>query len=186
MKWQRGFTWSCVFGSRGAVCPTCASGERLTPRKNGFYRCNACQLDFTIRTGTIFERSHIPLHKWLYAMYLMVTARKSISSMQLAKEIGVTQKSAWLMLGRLHDACAGEFEKLRGVVEIEETSFRGKKANKRESKKLRSGREGVGKTAVMGLRERCGRTIARHTLDRLDSFINAADGKRPAYERLIQ
>lgn len=86
---------------KGATCPTCASGERITPRKQGFYRCNQCQLDFTVRTGTIFERSHIPLHKWLYAMYLMVTARKGISSMQLAKEIGVTQKSAWFMLQRL-------------------------------------------------------------------------------------
>lgn len=91
----------------GPVCPTCASSERLTQRKNGFYRCNQCQLDFTIRTGTIFGRSHIPLHKWLYAMYLLVTARKGISSMQLAKEIGVTQKSAWFMLHRLREACAG-------------------------------------------------------------------------------
>jgi transposase-like protein len=64
------------------------------------------KLDFTIRTGTIFERSHIPLHKWIYAMYLMVTARKGISSMQIAKEIGVTQKSAWFMLHRLRAVVA--------------------------------------------------------------------------------
>ena len=70
----------------------------------GFYRCNACQIDFTIRTGTIFERSHVPLHKWIYSMYLLVTARKGISSMQLAKEIGITQKSAWFVLGRLREA----------------------------------------------------------------------------------
>lgn len=128
----------------GAVCPTCASGERLTQRKNGFYRCNQCQLDFTIRTGTIFERSHIPLHKWLYAMYLLVTARKGISSMQLAKEIGVTQKSAWFMLHRLREACAGELEKLQGTVEVDEAFFGGKEANKHESKKLRAGRGSVG------------------------------------------
>ena len=80
--------------------------------------------------------------------------------MQLAKEIGVTQKSAWFMLGRLREACAGEFEKLRGMVEIDEAFFGGKEANKHESKKLRAGRGSVGKTAVMGLRERGGRTIA--------------------------
>ena len=145
---------------KGPVCPTCASGERLTPRKQGFYRCNQCQLDFTIRTGTIFERSHIPLHKWLYAMYLLVTSRKGISSMQLAKEIGITQKSAWFMLGRLREACAGELEKLQGIVEVDEAFFGGKEANKHESKKLNAGRGSVGKVAVVGLRERGGRVIA--------------------------
>jgi transposase-like protein len=84
----------------GAVCPACDEAKRITTRKGGFYRCNACKTDFTVRTATIFERSHIPLHKWLYAMYLLVTSRKGISSMQLAKQIGVTQKSAWFMLQR--------------------------------------------------------------------------------------
>ncbi|HUD75848.1 MAG TPA: IS1595 family transposase, partial [Terracidiphilus sp.] len=144
----------------GAVCPTCANSDRITPRQKGFYRCNACQVDFTIRTGTIFERSHIPLHKWLYSMYLLVTARKGISSMQLAKEIGITQKSAWFMLHRLREACGGELEKLQGVVEVDEAFFGGKEANKHEHKKLNSGRGSVGKTAVVGLRARGGRVIA--------------------------
>src|SRR5579864_4304564 len=85
----------------GAVCPTCKSGEKITARKNGFYRCNYGCGDFTVRTGTIFERSHIPLHKWLHAMYRLLTARKGISSMQLAKEIGIRQPSAWFMLHRI-------------------------------------------------------------------------------------
>lgn len=89
----------------GPRCPVCGLGERITARKSGFYRCNQCKEDFTIRTGTIFERSHVPLHKWVYAMYLLVTARKGISSMQLAKEIGITQKSAWFVLHRLREAC---------------------------------------------------------------------------------
>lgn len=104
----------------GSVCPTCSGLDRITTRKGGFYRCNKCKLDFTVRTGTIFERSHVPLHKWIYAMYLMVTARKSISSMQLAKEIGVTQKSAWFMLQRLREAYAGKGDKLNGIAEIDE------------------------------------------------------------------
>src|SRR3974390_2072797 len=70
----------------GPSCPKCKQGSRITTRKDGFYRCNACQLDFTVRTGTIFERSHVPLHKWVYAMYLLVTSRKGVSSLQLAKE----------------------------------------------------------------------------------------------------
>ena len=95
----------------GPVCPSCGSGEHISTlgtcatRKPGFYRCLPCGFDFTVRTGTIFERSHVPLHKWIYAMYLLVTERKGISSMQLAKEIGITQKSAWFVLGRLREAC---------------------------------------------------------------------------------
>ena len=56
--------------ANGVTCPECKGKERITIRKNGYYRCNPCKLDFTIRTGTIFERSHVPLHKWVYAMYL--------------------------------------------------------------------------------------------------------------------
>ena len=108
----------------GTVCPDCRSGDRVTVRKRGgFYHCNACNFDFTVRTGTVFERSKVPLHKWVYSMYLVVTARKGISSMQLAKEIGVTQKTAWFILGRLREACSSpdNIDKLRGIIEIDET-----------------------------------------------------------------
>src|SRR4051794_24042845 len=141
----------------GVRCPVCGTGDRITIRKGGFYRCNQCKEDFTVRTGTIFERSHVPLHKWVYAMYLVVTARKGISSMQLAKEIGVTQKTAWFILGRLREACGDKLDKLRGIVEIDETYIGGKNASKHENKKL-DGRGAIGKTAVLGMRERGGRT----------------------------
>jgi transposase-like protein len=145
---------------KGVACPTCAGLDRITTRKGGIYRCNKCKLDFTVRTGTIFERSHVPLHKWVYAMYLVVTARKGISSIQLAKEIGVTQKSAWFLLQRLREACGGNVSgKLFGTVEVDECFVGGLEKNKHESKKLKAGRGTVGKTAVMGLRERGGRTV---------------------------
>lgn len=92
----------------GTHCPVCGLGDRITTRRGGYYRCNQCKEDFTVRTGTIFERSHVPLHKWLYAMYLLVTARKGIRSLELSKEIGITQKSAWFVLQRLREACGND------------------------------------------------------------------------------
>jgi transposase-like protein len=144
---------------QGPRCPVCGMGDRITTRKGGYYRCNQCKEDFTVRTGTVFERSHVPLHKWVYAMYLLVTARKGISSMQLAKEIGITQKSAWFVLHRLREACGPKLTKLQGIVEIDETYVGGIEKNKHESKKLHAASRD-GKTAVLGMRERGGRTVA--------------------------
>src|SRR3972149_5109444 len=139
----------------GPVCPHCQEAKRITIRKGGYYRCLACMETFTVRTKTIFERSHVPLHKWIHAMYQLLTARKGVSSMQLAKEIGVQQRTAWFMLHRLREACGKETDKLRGQIEIDETFIGGLESNKHESKKLNMGRGSAGMAAVLG-RRGCG------------------------------
>lgn len=163
----------------GTLCPVCKSPERITTRKDGYYRCNSCKEDFTVRTGTIFERSHVPLDKWLYAMYLLVTSRKGVSSLQLSKELGITQKSAWFVLHRIREACGDKIEKLSGIVEMDETYIGGKEANKHKGKKLQAGRGAVGKTAVLGLRQRGGRTIAKPVAE-----VNIATIQEAAYAHI--
>jgi transposase-like protein len=105
------------------------------------------------RDGAVaYPAAQVGLHD--VPAYLLVTARKGISSLQLAKEIGITQKSAWFLLHRLREACGSKFEKLAGIIEIDETYVGGIEANKHKTKKLNAGRGAVGKTAVLGMRER--------------------------------
>lgn len=144
------------------VCPHCGGIENIKPYKGKrfTYRHKDCRKAFTAKTATVMHSSKIPTKKWAVAIYLMLVARKGISSLRLSEELGVTQKSAWFMLQRIREACrVGEF-KLSGVIEVDETYIGGKERNKHEQKKRHAGRGAVGKVAVLGMRERGGRLKA--------------------------
>ena len=93
----------------GVACPFCG-GRSPKPRKKreGFYNCSSCKRDFTVKSGTVMERSKLPIRAWLYAMRLLSEAREGISSSRLSKELGVTQKTAWFMLSRIREACSSK------------------------------------------------------------------------------
>jgi transposase-like protein len=119
----------------GPTCPHCGGVERISKMQGkstrmGLYKCYQCRKPFTVRMGTIFESSHVALHIWLQAMYLVVGSKKGISSNQLHRTLGVTLKTAWFMSHRIREAMrSGELAPMGGdggVVEVDET-YIGKK-----------------------------------------------------------
>jgi transposase-like protein len=111
----------------GPVCPHCGGVERISKMqgkstRQGLYKCYQCRKPFTVRIGTIFESSHVPLHIWLQAMYLIAGSKKGISSNQLHRTLGVTLKTAWFMSHRIREAMRrGDLAPMGGIVEIDET-----------------------------------------------------------------
>jgi len=120
----------------GPICPKCGTASKPYALKAGRYRCSDkdCRSDFTVRVGTVFESSHIALHKWLLAAYFLCSSKKGVSSHQIHRMIGVTYKTAWFMTHRIREAMKEgslitQFGGPGGVVEVDET-FIGKAREK--------------------------------------------------------
>ncbi len=151
------------------VCPTCASKDVSFVASRRVWQCKTRhpKAQFSIKVGTIFEESPIGLDKWLTAMWMVANCKNGVSSYEIARDLGVTQKTAWFMLHRIRLAMQDEQSggKLSGEVEVDETFIGGKARNMHKSRKARmlGGAKGgvVGKIAVQGLLERHGEVRTR-------------------------
>lgn len=149
----------------GVSCPYCGDAE--APKKlggksmgKGWYHCPSCRKKFTVRVGTVYERSKVPLHKWLLATHLMVSSKKGVSAHQLHRMLGVTYKTAWFMAHRIREAMREPMDGGMGgpgkLVEADETYVGGK------AKNAKHGKGTPKKEAVMTLVERGGRIRSLH------------------------
>jgi transposase-like protein len=143
----------------GITCPHCDSTEHSFLATRRIWKCKACRKQFSAKAGTIFEDSPIGLDKWFPAVWMIVNMKNGISSYELARALGVMQKTAWFMNHRIRKAMqTGTFKKLVGDVEVDETFIGGKARNMHRADKARKihGTGFEGKVAVMGLLERHG------------------------------
>lgn len=154
-----------------AHCPHCGSptvARKSESGRMGRWNCRACASSFNVLSGTIFEKTRIPLQKWFLAIGILVNAKKSVSSLQLARDLDMNQKSAWYMQQRIRAAMlTDEGDLLQGIVEADETYVGGKprKGNKRDDDKPNKRGRGTKKVPVIGAIERGGRVVARVATD---------------------
>jgi transposase-like protein len=184
--------------SGGVVCPYCECDKSYTLKRPNTYRCAECRRNFSVLVGTIFEDTKLPLRIWFGAIWLITNHPKGIASTTLARDLGITQKSAWFVLHRLrHAARTRSFNRtMTGTVEVDETYVGGKAINRH---KRRSGTKGgsADKTPVIGAVERDGEVIAKvlpvankatmhefvRTTVSSDAEMLVTDG-HPVYQRL--
>ena len=149
-KWFESRLWP-----EDRFCPNCASTNTHVAGHNHMpYRCSDCGSYFSVKTGTVMHKSQVPLRKWAIAIYLHLTSLKGVSSMKLHRDIGVSQPTAWYMLQRIRKAWESKEPLFAGPLEVDETYLGGKESNKHESKKLKAGRGTVGKSTIIGAKDR--------------------------------
>ena len=163
IRWPDGHKW----------CPRCGTDETsvVASGKPMPYRCRACRKYFSVKTGTVMESSKVPLRKWVIALYLCTTNLKGVSSMKLHRDLGVTQKTAWFMLGRIREGWDNAVEDgflLEGDVEVDETYIGGKERNRHRSQRTPGGGPGVGKAIVVGAKGREDGSVTAKVVEKVD------------------
>jgi transposase-like protein len=158
----------------GPICPHCGVIDEATlmqgkTTRPGLYQCNACREPFTVTVGTLYERSKVPLNKWLAATHLMMASKKGISALEIGRLLGLSKKTAWFLCHRIRESLRETKPTPMGgegkTVEIDETFVGGKERNKHKSKRKKLGTGFVGKEAVFSLVERGGRVQSHHVTD---------------------
>ncbi len=160
-----------IVWANGVSCPHCGSLGKMYALNGkgdrpGLRKCSDCNKKFTVKVGTVFESSHVKLHLWLQAAYLMASSKKGISSHQLHRTLGVTYKTAWFMTHRLREAMRVlNIEPMGGegkTVEADETYFGGLEKNKHKNKHIPHSQGGANKEIVFSLVERGGKVRSQH------------------------
>jgi transposase-like protein len=151
----------------GPACPRCGSREYSYLKTRRIWKCKGCKKQYSVKLGTIFEDSPIPLDKWLVAIWLIANAKNGISSHELGRALGITQKSAWHVLHRIRLAMqVGSFDNWGGELEVDESYIGGLARNMHKRERARkitgrgAGRGGVDKAKVVGVLQRGGRVQA--------------------------
>ena len=172
-KWIEKTRWP-----NGVACPHCGSVNVQIGAKHPdmSYRCRDCRKFFSVRTGTAMQNSNLGCQVWVLASYLLSTGIKGTSSMKLHRDLGITQKSAWHLAHRIRESWTKDKGLFSGPVEVDETYIGGKEKNKRNYKKLNAGRGSVGKTPVVGAKDRetnrvSATVINETTQEELEGFI---------------
>jgi len=158
------------------ICPRCGSAEHSFISTRRIWFCKGCKKQFTIKVGTIFEDSPLGMDKWMTAVWLIVNCKNGISSYEIARDLGITQKSAWFVIHRVRRAMEqGSFMKFSGEIEADESFIGGKARNMHVSKRQRriTGTGGKDKTAVMGILERGGKVRTMVIPNRRKTAIQA-------------
>ena len=154
----------------GRHCPRCGSTETSEASHAKMpYWCPACRSYFSVKVGTVLESSKISLRKWVYAIYLHLTSLKGVSSMKLHRDIGVSQPAAWFMLQRIRKAWESDDSPFAGPIEVDETYMGGRERNKHSKDKIRAGRGTVGKTAVVGAKDRKTNKVRARVVKKTDA-----------------
>ncbi|MGA9865928.1 MAG: IS1595 family transposase [Acetobacteraceae bacterium] len=171
----------------GPVCPHCGVMNEATlmrgkSHRPGLYQCNACREPFSVTVGTLYERSKVPLNKWLAATHLMMASKKGMSALEIGRLLGLSKKTAWFLCHRIRESLRETKATMplggkNKVVEADETYVGGKEGNKHKSKRTPGRQGGGGKEAVVALVEREGRVRSHHvpavTAKTLGSVLHA-------------